>query len=48
MDLVAVLRRIHAGDRDPALASGLDGIDAAIVQRTLEALTGAAPIDPGA
>lgn len=43
--LVAVLRRIRAGERDPALAIGLDPIDAAIVRRALAALTGTEQVD---
>ncbi|MER5447214.1 CHAT domain-containing protein [Streptomyces sp. NPDC002764] len=45
--LAAVLRRVRAGDRDwTALATGLDGIDTAILTRTLAALDGSNPIDP--
>ncbi|HJT02239.1 MAG TPA: hypothetical protein VJ757_01225 [Pseudonocardiaceae bacterium] len=43
--VVAVLRRIRAGERDPALITGLDPIDAAIVRRALAALAGTAPVD---
>jgi hypothetical protein len=43
--LVAVLRRIRAGERDATLASGLDPIDTAVVQRALDALTGTARVD---
>ncbi|MFH8772159.1 MULTISPECIES: CHAT domain-containing protein [unclassified Streptomyces] len=45
--LAAVLRGVRAGDRDrAALAAGLDGIDTAILTRTLAALDGTDPIDP--
>ncbi|MFZ2115660.1 MAG: hypothetical protein WAU83_03710, partial [Pseudonocardiaceae bacterium] len=37
--VVAVLRRIRTGERDPALLIGLDAIDTAIVQRALAALS---------
>jgi hypothetical protein len=47
-ELVSVLRRIRAGARDPALATGLDPVDTAIVHRTLDALSGAAQIDTDA
>lgn len=43
--LVAVLRRIRAGERDATLASGLDPIDTAVVQRALDALTGTVRVD---
>jgi hypothetical protein len=43
--LVAVLRRIRAGERDATLASGLDPIDTAVVQRALDALTGIVRVD---
>jgi hypothetical protein len=43
--LVAVLRRIRAGERDAALASGLDPIDTAVVQRALDALAGTVRVD---
>jgi hypothetical protein len=43
--LVAVLRRIRAGERDPALATGLDLIDMAIVRRALAALAGTEQVD---
>jgi len=40
-DLVAVLRRILAGDRDPdTLLAGLDPVDTAITRRALDALAG--------
>jgi hypothetical protein len=45
--LVAALRRVHAGERDPAmLTHDLDQIDSAIVTRALAALDGSNPIDP--
>jgi len=45
--LVAVLRRIRAGERDPAaLSEGLDEIDTAILTRALAARDGSNPIDP--
>jgi hypothetical protein len=47
-ELVAVLRRIRAGARDPALATGLDPIDTAIVHRALAALAGTAQVDTDA
>ena len=48
-ELVAVLRRIRAGARDPAaLATGLDPIDAAVVHRALAALTGTAQVNTDA
>ena len=43
--LVAVLRRIRSGERDAALASGLDPIDTAVVQRALAALSGTVRVD---
>ncbi|MCW3814072.1 CHAT domain-containing protein [Micromonospora sp. DR5-3] len=46
--LVTVLRRIHAGDRDPDLSNGLDPIDTAIAQHTLDVLAGTATVDPDA
>ena len=46
--LVTVLRRIRAGERDPDLATGLDSIDTAIVRRALAALTGTVPVDTDA
>ncbi|MDQ2707394.1 MAG: CHAT domain-containing protein [Actinomycetota bacterium] len=47
--LVLVLRRIHAGDRDPAtLTDGLDPIDTAITQRALDLLNDQLDIDPDA
>ena len=46
--VVAVLRRIRAGERDPALISGLDPIDTAIVRRALAALAGTVPVDTNA
>ena len=39
--LVAVLRRVMAGERGDGLLAGLDLVDTAIVWRTLEALSGA-------
>ena len=45
--LTAALRRVRAGERDPAvLAEGLDEIDTAILTRALAALDGTDPIDP--
>jgi tetratricopeptide (TPR) repeat protein len=44
-ELVAVLRRIEAGERDPALADGLDPIDTAVVRRVLDALAGTVTVD---
>jgi tetratricopeptide (TPR) repeat protein len=38
--LVSVLRRIVSGERGPGLLDGLDEIDAAIADRTLDALAG--------
>lgn len=46
--LVGVLRRIHAGERDPGLVTGLDLIDTAVVQRALDALAGVVPVDVAA
>jgi hypothetical protein len=46
--VVAVLRRIRTGERDPALAIGLDPIDTAIVRRALAALAGTVPVDANA
>jgi endonuclease/exonuclease/phosphatase (EEP) superfamily protein YafD len=46
--LADVLRRIAAGERDPALAEGLDEVDTAIVGRALGALTGTIEVDPDA
>ncbi|MDQ2707392.1 MAG: ATP-binding protein, partial [Actinomycetota bacterium] len=47
--LVPVLRRIHAGDRDPTtLTDALDPIDTAITQRALDLLNGQHDIDPDA
>ena len=43
--LVAVLRRVRAGERDAALTNRLDAIDTAVVQRALDALTGAVRVD---
>jgi hypothetical protein len=43
--VVAVLRRIRAGERDPALVMGLDPIDTAIVRRALAALTGTVRVE---
>jgi hypothetical protein len=44
-----VLRRIHAGETDPAtLLSGLDHIDAQIAQRALGLLAGTLTVDPDA
>ena len=43
--LVTVLRRIHAGDRDPdLLLAGLDDIDTTIVRRALDVLAGTATV----
>ena len=45
--LVAVLRRVRAGERDrTALSEGLDEIDTAILGRALVALGGSNPVDP--
>jgi len=46
--LVAVLRRIHAGDRDPTLTDGLDPVDTEITRRALDLLAGTTTIDPDA
>ena len=46
--VVAVLRRIRTGERDPALVTGLDSIDTAIVRRALAALAGTVPVDANA
>jgi len=46
--VVAVLRRIRTGERDPALITGLDPIDTAIARRALAALAGTAPVDTNA
>ncbi len=47
--LVAVLRRIHDGERDPAtLLPGLDDIDTAIARRALDVLDGTATVDADA
>ncbi|MBA2696295.1 MAG: hypothetical protein H0U62_10795, partial [Actinobacteria bacterium] len=46
--LVAVLRRIHAGDRDSTLTDGLDPVDTAITRRALDLLAGTITIDPDA
>lgn len=46
--LVAMLRRIRTGERDPALVTGLDPIDTAIVRRALAALAGTVPVDTNA
>lgn len=43
--LVAVLRRIRAGERDPALIDGLDPVDTAIARRALAALAGTVRVD---
>lgn len=43
--VVTVLRRIRTGERDPALITGLDPIDTAIVRRALAALAGTVPVD---
>jgi hypothetical protein len=45
--LVAVLRRILGGERDPGLLDGLDAIDTAIAAELLTRL-GAAPAGPAA
>jgi nitroreductase len=44
-ELVAVLRRIRAGERDPSLIADLDPIDMAIGRRALAALTGTEHVD---
>ena len=47
--LFAVLRRIHAGERDPdTLLAGLDDFDTAITRRALDVLAGTATVDPNA
>jgi len=46
--LVAVLRRIHAGERDPTLTDGLGPVDTAITRRALDLLAGTTMIDPDA
>ena len=46
--LVAVLRRIRVGERDPALVTGLDPIDTAIVRRALAALASTERVDTDA
>ncbi|HXT42529.1 MAG TPA: hypothetical protein VN748_00210 [Pseudonocardiaceae bacterium] len=46
--VVAVLRRIRTGQRDPALVTGLDPIDTVIVRRALAALAGTVPVDANA
>ena len=47
--LVAVLRRIQAGERDPhVLLVGLDDIDTAIARRALDVLAGTTTVDPDA
>jgi hypothetical protein len=46
--LVAVLRRIHAGERDSTLTDGLDPVDTAITRRALDLLAGTTTIDPDA
>jgi hypothetical protein len=46
--VVAVLGRIRTGERDPALATGLDPIDTAIVRRALAGLAGTMPVDTNA
>lgn len=46
--VVAVLRRIRTGERDPAVVTGLDPIDTAIVARALAALAGAVQVDTNA
>ncbi|HEX5405796.1 MAG TPA: hypothetical protein VFX16_26270 [Pseudonocardiaceae bacterium] len=47
-ELVPVLRRIQAGEEDPALAENLNPVDTAIVRRTLGALAGTVEVDPEA
>jgi hypothetical protein len=47
-ELVAVIRRIRAGARDPSLATRLDPIDTAIVHRALDALAGTAQVNTDA
>ena len=46
--LVAVLRRIHAGERELTLTDGLDPVDTAITRRALDLLAGTTMIDPDA
>jgi tetratricopeptide (TPR) repeat protein len=47
--LVAVLRRILAGERDPdTLLAGLDDIDTAITRHALDLLAGTVTVDPDA
>jgi len=46
--LVAVLRRIHAGERDSTLTDGLGPVDTAITRRALDLLAGTTMIDPDA
>jgi len=46
--LVAVLRRIHAGDRDSTLTDGLGPVDTAITRRALDLLAGTITVDPDA
>ncbi len=46
--LVAVLRRIHAGERNPTLTDGLGPVDTAITRRALDLLAGTTTIDPDA
>jgi hypothetical protein len=47
-ELVPVLRRIQAGEDDPALVDNLNPVDTAIVRRALDALAGTADVDPAA
>jgi hypothetical protein len=47
--LVAVLRRLHAGERDPGtLLDGLNDIDTTITRRVLDVLTGTSAVGPAA
>ena len=46
--LVAVLRRIHAGERELTLTDGLDDVDTEITRRALDLLAGTTTIDPDA
>jgi hypothetical protein len=47
--LVAVLRRIHDGERDPnTLLAGLDDINTAVARRALDVVAGTATVDPDA
>jgi len=46
--LVAVLRRIHAGERELTLIDGLDPVDTAITRRALDLLAGTITVDPDA